>query len=54
MTRLILGFVVGLIIGWNVLPQPQWAKNLWDKLMSKFRKQKPEDEKPEVPEKPAE
>jgi hypothetical protein len=53
MARLIIGFIVGLIIGWNVLPQPQWAKNIWDKIMAKFRK-KPEEAKPEVPEKPAE
>lgn len=52
MTRLVIGFVVGLIIGWNVLPQPQWAKNIWDKIVAKFKK-KPEPEA-EVPEKPAE
>lgn len=22
---------LGLLIGWNVLPQPKWVKNLWDK-----------------------
>jgi len=43
MVRLIIGFVVGLIIGWNILPQPAWAKNLWNKLMAKFHK------KPAVP-----
>lgn len=25
-------FVAGLIIGWNVLPQPAWIKVLYDKL----------------------
>ena len=49
MTRLVIGFIVGLIIGWNVLPQPQWIKNLWNKLMAKFRKPKPEAEVPEKP-----
>lgn len=28
-----LGFGVGLLIGWNVLPQPKWAKRLWDKVV---------------------
>lgn len=24
---------VGLVVGWNLLPQPAWAKALWDKCM---------------------
>lgn len=31
MFELILGLVIGALIGWHV-PQPQWAKNLLDKL----------------------
>ena len=31
-----LCFAVGLVIGWNVLPQPQWAKDLYDKAKAKF------------------
>lgn len=34
----IVGALVGLIVGWNLLPQPAWAKSLWDKLMSKIKK----------------
>lgn len=33
--ELVLGFVVGLIVGWNFLPQPTWAKDLMSKLLGK-------------------
>ena len=33
---LTVGFVVGLIIGWNVLPQPKWIRNIWEKIKAKF------------------
>jgi len=26
--ELILGIVVGLVLGWAFIPQPQWAKDL--------------------------
>ena len=29
----ILGAVVGLVVGWNFLPQPQWAKDLVAKIL---------------------
>jgi hypothetical protein len=32
--ELVLLFV-GMMIGWNFLPQPLWAKNLWSKLFNK-------------------
>lgn len=32
----IIALVVGLIIGWN-FPQPQFAKNLQDKVLSYFK-----------------
>lgn len=32
MVELIIGFVAGLIVGWNLLPQPTWAKNIWNKI----------------------
>lgn len=34
----LLCIAVGMLIGWNVLPQPAWAKALWDKYMEKFKK----------------
>jgi hypothetical protein len=24
-------FVAGLVVGWMVLPRPQWVENLWHK-----------------------
>ena len=30
------GLVVGLIVGWNFLPQPQWVKTLVDKAVVKI------------------
>lgn len=35
MVTYILCFVVGLIIGWNFLPQPDWVKQLVDKLLGR-------------------
>ena len=37
MTSFVLGLVVGLIVGWNFLPQPQWVKNLVDKVVDKVK-----------------
>jgi hypothetical protein len=31
MFELAIGFAVGLVIGWFVLPKPAWAQNLWTK-----------------------
>ncbi len=25
-------FVAGLVVGWNFLPQPQWVKDIMDKV----------------------
>lgn len=30
-----IGVLIGIVVGWNVLPQPAWIKRLWDK---KFKK----------------
>lgn len=30
-------FLVGLIVGWNVLPQPAWVKALYDLVVSKIK-----------------
>jgi len=34
MWTFLAGAVVGLIVGWNVLPQPDWVKKLIDKIKS--------------------
>jgi hypothetical protein len=31
--ELVLGIVIGIVIGWNLLPQPAWASNLWHKII---------------------
>ena len=36
--QFILGAIVGLIVGWNLLPQPEWAKELYDKAVAKIKK----------------
>ena len=33
----LLFFGLGLIVGWNVLPQPTWVKNLYEKVVSKVK-----------------
>jgi hypothetical protein len=33
----IVCFLAGLIIGWNVLPQPAWVKALYDLFVSKIK-----------------
>ncbi len=30
-------FIIGLLIGWNVLPQPFWVKALWDRAVNKIK-----------------
>jgi len=29
----ILGVVIGLVVGWFLVPQPEWAAGLWDKFV---------------------
>ncbi len=33
----ILFFGIGLIVGWNVLPQPTWVKNIYEKAIAKIK-----------------
>jgi len=33
MFDVLIGFAVGLVVGWNLLPQPAWVKNLWTKIV---------------------
>lgn len=28
----LIAFAAGLVVGWNLLPQPAWVKNLWSKV----------------------
>jgi hypothetical protein len=32
MFAFLLGCALGLIVGWNVLPQPAWIKTLWQRI----------------------
>lgn len=34
LVALSIGFGVGLVIGWNVLPQPTWVRSLWERINS--------------------
>jgi hypothetical protein len=33
MLTLLVGMAIGLVIGWNLLPQPKWVKDKYDKLV---------------------
>lgn len=33
--ELVIGVVIGLVVGWNVLPQPEFVKNLYEKIKAK-------------------
>ena len=35
MFELLVGFVGGLVVGWNLLPQPEWVNDLWSKFFGK-------------------
>lgn len=37
MSDLLLGVLIGLIVGWNFLPQPKWVANLWSKFFGWFK-----------------
>lgn len=32
MFELLIGVAIGLVIGWNFLPQPAWVKNALSKI----------------------
>jgi hypothetical protein len=36
MIEFIAGAVVGLVVGWNFLPQPQWVVDLLNKVKGKL------------------
>ena len=31
MIDLIIAFVAGLLVGWNIFPQPSWVRSLYEK-----------------------
>lgn len=37
----IIVFGAGLLVGWNVLPQPTWVKSLYDRGVRYFRPRDP-------------
>jgi len=39
MVKLLLAFITGLVVGWNLLPQPLWVKSIYDKVKN-FIKEK--------------
>lgn len=39
MTDVILALFAGMLIGWNVMPQPAWIRSIWLKLVAKFKKE---------------
>lgn len=32
LTLMALSFAGGLVVGWNLLPQPDWVKRIYDKI----------------------
>jgi len=30
-------FAIGLIVGWNIFPQPTWVKSFYDLIVSKIK-----------------
>lgn len=36
MIELLLVFGAGLVVGWNVLPQPKWVQALWSKAAASW------------------
>lgn len=39
-TDMALAFGAGLIVGWNVLPQPEWARRLYESASSAVKRAK--------------
>lgn len=37
MFGILLGFIAGLLVGWNLLPQPEWVKRLVEKVKAKLK-----------------
>jgi hypothetical protein len=41
MIDIIVGVIAGLLAGWWFIPQPEWAKALYELIVSKIRPAKP-------------
>lgn len=39
MTWFIIGIGIGLIIGWNLLPQPAWVKAIYNRAEGKVKEE---------------
>lgn len=37
MINLLIGVAIGLVLGWNFLPQPAWVKSKLEGLLNKFK-----------------
>lgn len=37
MTWFIIGVGVGLVLGWNLIPQPKWVENLYSRWFDEGR-----------------
>lgn len=37
MFNLLIGVAIGLVLGWNFLPQPAWVKSKLAELLDKFK-----------------
>jgi len=44
--NLIFGVVIGLLMGWNFLPQPAWVRSLFEKfkLIQKYSDETPKED----------
>ena len=38
MVEILFWVAVGLVVGWNLLPQPAWVKAIYDRVASRFTK----------------
>ena len=47
MDGILIGFILGLLVGWNVFPQPVWIKQGWGWAWGKLKKSSTEETKTE-------
>ena len=34
MTAFLLGLTIGLVVGWNLLPQPAWVRRIYERVLA--------------------